>query len=68
MPRRKIRLPSMPGLPARGQKPLFHFVPNHDRDPDPEAELLPLLRELGIGFVTYSPLGHGFLTREMRFS
>src|SRR5713101_3170400 len=28
---------------------------------DPEAELLPLLRELGIGFVPYSPLGHGFL-------
>jgi len=29
---------------------------------DPEAELLPLLRKLGIGFVPYSPLGHGFLT------
>src|SRR4249920_1483972 len=29
---------------------------------DPEAALLPLLRELGIGFVPYSPLGHGFLT------
>lgn len=29
---------------------------------DPEAELLTLLRELGIGFVPYSPLGHGFLT------
>ena len=29
---------------------------------DPEAEVLPLLRELGIGFVPYSPLGHGFLT------
>jgi aryl-alcohol dehydrogenase-like predicted oxidoreductase len=29
---------------------------------DPEAELLPLLRGLGIGFVPYSPLGHGFLT------
>jgi aryl-alcohol dehydrogenase-like predicted oxidoreductase len=33
---------------------------------DPEAELLPVLRELGIGFVPYSPLGHGFLTGEMR--
>ena len=33
---------------------------------DPEAELLPLLRELGIGFVPYSPLGHGFLTGKMR--
>jgi aryl-alcohol dehydrogenase-like predicted oxidoreductase len=28
---------------------------------DPEAELLPLLRRLGIGFVPYSPLGHGSL-------
>ena len=33
---------------------------------DPEAELLPLLRELGIGFVPYSPLGHGFLTGQLR--
>src|SRR5207249_1236465 len=32
----------------------------------PEAELLPLLRELGIGFVPYSPLGHGFLTGKIR--
>ncbi|RYY07913.1 MAG: aldo/keto reductase, partial [Cytophagaceae bacterium] len=32
---------------------------------DPEAELLPLLRELGIGFVPYSPLGHGFLTGDI---
>ena len=33
---------------------------------DPEAALLPLLRELGIGFVPYSPLGHGFLTGAIR--
>jgi aryl-alcohol dehydrogenase-like predicted oxidoreductase len=33
---------------------------------DPEAVLLPLLRELGIGFVPYSPLGHGFLTGEIK--
>jgi aryl-alcohol dehydrogenase-like predicted oxidoreductase len=33
---------------------------------DPEDELLPLLRELGIGFVPYSPLGHGFLTGQNR--
>jgi aryl-alcohol dehydrogenase-like predicted oxidoreductase len=32
---------------------------------DPEAELLPLLRQLGIGFVPYSPLGHGFLTGQI---
>jgi aryl-alcohol dehydrogenase-like predicted oxidoreductase len=29
---------------------------------DMEGEILPLLRELGIGFVPYSPLGRGFLT------
>ncbi len=29
---------------------------------DPEDELLPTVRELGIGFVAYSPLGRGFLT------
>jgi aryl-alcohol dehydrogenase-like predicted oxidoreductase len=33
---------------------------------DPETKLLPLLRELGIGFVPYSPLGHGFLTGQIR--
>jgi len=33
---------------------------------DPEAELLALLRELGIGFVPYSPLGHGFLTGDIK--
>lgn len=29
---------------------------------EPEAEVLPLLEELGIGFVPFSPLGKGFLT------
>lgn len=33
---------------------------------DQEPEVLPLLRELGIGFVAYSPLGHGFLTGKLR--
>src|SRR3982750_4205549 len=33
---------------------------------DVEAETLPLLRELGIGFVPYSPLGHGLLNGELR--
>ncbi|MWV60533.1 aldo/keto reductase [Rathayibacter sp. VKM Ac-2754] len=33
---------------------------------DPEAEVLPVLRELGIGFVPYSPLGRGFLTGAIR--
>jgi aryl-alcohol dehydrogenase-like predicted oxidoreductase len=33
---------------------------------DPEAEVLPLVRELGIGFVPYSPLGRGFLTGQIR--
>jgi len=31
----------------------------------PEQEVLPLLEELGIGFVPYSPLGRGFLTGKM---
>jgi aryl-alcohol dehydrogenase-like predicted oxidoreductase len=31
-----------------------------------EAEILPLLRELNIGFVPYSPPGHGFLTGQIR--
>jgi aryl-alcohol dehydrogenase-like predicted oxidoreductase len=33
---------------------------------DQEPEVLPLLRELGIGFVPYSPLGKGFLTGTIR--
>jgi aryl-alcohol dehydrogenase-like predicted oxidoreductase len=33
---------------------------------DPEEAILPLLRELGIGFVPYSPLGRGFLTGQFR--
>jgi aryl-alcohol dehydrogenase-like predicted oxidoreductase len=33
---------------------------------DPEAAVLPVLRELGIGFVPYSPLGRGFLTGAIR--
>jgi aryl-alcohol dehydrogenase-like predicted oxidoreductase len=33
---------------------------------DPEDEVLPALRELGIGFVPYSPLGRGFLTGQIR--
>lgn len=32
---------------------------------DPEDEVLPTLRELGIGFVAYSPLGRGFLTGQI---
>jgi aryl-alcohol dehydrogenase-like predicted oxidoreductase len=32
---------------------------------DPEDEILPLCRELGIGFVPYSPLGRGFLTGKI---
>lgn len=33
---------------------------------DPEAEVLPTCRELGIGFVPYSPLGRGLLTGAIR--
>ena len=33
---------------------------------DPEEAVLPVVRELGIGFVAYSPLGRGFLTGRFR--
>ena len=33
---------------------------------DVEDEILPTVRELGIGFVAYSPLGRGFLTGQIR--
>jgi aryl-alcohol dehydrogenase-like predicted oxidoreductase len=33
---------------------------------DPEDEVIPTCRELGIGFVAYSPLGRGFLTGNLR--
>jgi aryl-alcohol dehydrogenase-like predicted oxidoreductase len=35
---------------------------------DPEAEVLPVCRELGIGFVAFSPLGRGFLTGQIKSS
>jgi aryl-alcohol dehydrogenase-like predicted oxidoreductase len=33
---------------------------------EPEAKVFPVLAELGIGFVPYSPLGRGFLTGQLR--
>ena len=33
---------------------------------DPEAEALPTVRELGIGFVAYSPIGRGFLSGRIQ--
>ncbi|MEO9146303.1 MAG: aldo/keto reductase [Ginsengibacter sp.] len=33
---------------------------------DPEAEILPVCKELGIAFVAYSPLGRGFLTGQLK--
>ncbi len=33
---------------------------------DMEEEILPTLRELGVGFVAYSPLGRGFLTGQLK--
>src|SRR5438067_6203236 len=33
---------------------------------DPEGEILPTIRELGIGFVAYSPLGRGFLSGQIQ--
>jgi aryl-alcohol dehydrogenase-like predicted oxidoreductase len=33
---------------------------------EPEAEVLPALEKLGIGFVPFSPLGKGFLTGKIK--
>jgi aryl-alcohol dehydrogenase-like predicted oxidoreductase len=33
---------------------------------DPEDEIIPTCRQLGIGFVAYSPLGRGFLTGQIK--
>src|SRR5262249_33320755 len=33
---------------------------------DPEEEILPTVRELGIGFVAYSPIGRGFLSGRIK--
>jgi aryl-alcohol dehydrogenase-like predicted oxidoreductase len=33
---------------------------------DPEDEILPVVRELGIGFVSYSPIGRGFLSGRFK--
>jgi aryl-alcohol dehydrogenase-like predicted oxidoreductase len=33
---------------------------------DPEPEILPTVRELGIGYVAYSPIGRGFLSGQIR--
>jgi len=33
---------------------------------DPEGEILPTVRELGIGFVAYSPIGRGFLSGKIK--
>ena len=33
---------------------------------EPEDEILPVIRELGVGFVPYSPLGRGFLTGQIK--
>jgi aryl-alcohol dehydrogenase-like predicted oxidoreductase len=33
---------------------------------EPETKIFPVLAELGIGFVPYSPLGRGFLTGQLR--
>ena len=58
----------MPNAGCRNPRDPPATVPSgHRRDPaiarpSPEDEILPTVRELGIGYVAYSPLGRGFLT------
>ena len=47
---------------AHGVHPITALQSEYSLFAEVEAEILPTLRELGIGFVPYSPLGRGFLT------
>ena len=54
--------------PPRARRPAGHGAPERILalvDESPEAEVLPTLEELGIGFVPFSPLGKGFLTGKI---
>ena len=57
-------------LPSAGRRPSIPIAALQTEyslwTRDPEVELLATCRELGIGFVPYSPLGRGFLTGRYR--
>jgi aryl-alcohol dehydrogenase-like predicted oxidoreductase len=60
----------MAGVDTHPPRHVVHPItapsPNTPCGPAPEDGILDTLRELGIGFVAYSPLGHGFLTGTVR--
>src|SRR3954466_9527090 len=52
---------------GHAEHPITALQTEHSlRTRDPEAEILPTVRELGIGFVPYSPLGRGFLSGRFK--
>src|SRR4029453_5095457 len=53
-----VPTPSTPSRPLQSEYSLWTR--------DPEDGVLAVVRELGIGFVAYSPLGHGFLSGQIR--
>ncbi len=64
---RSYRFPSIPVRQAFAVGRLMPWLTEYSLwTRDPEAEILPLVRRLGIGFVAYSPLGRGFLTGQIR--
>ena len=61
-----LRPPSAGRMPSTPSPPCRRNIRSGRRDP--EDEILPTVRELGITFVAYSPLGRGFLTARFRTS
>jgi aryl-alcohol dehydrogenase-like predicted oxidoreductase len=51
--------------PAHAVQPVAAFQSEYSLWREPEAEIIPTLEELGIGFVPFSPLGKGFLTGKI---
>src|SRR3984885_13611134 len=61
IPPSRLRNRAVKGKPVTAAHPEYSWWTR-----DPEREILATCRELGIGFVAYSPLGRGFLTGQFR--